>query len=277
MTTFRIGDVARLTGANISTLRLWEQHGLVTPERTERGQRFYTAEQVQQVHGILRMRRVDGLNMSAIKRVAAPAPSSTPPSPAGSRASKRAEAAAPPVLGLRFRAARNKLGMSLKEAAEATGLTMSFISTFERTNRGATMVSLQKLAVAYETTVTELTGGAPRPHKEAAEVVRRGKEEIAPQFEPGIKIHQLATSLHALDCQRWVLAPGSRSEGAYSHEGEEFIHVLKGEFIITVDGGKTLRLAAGDSVSFQSNRPHMWMTGEQGETELLWINTPKSY
>lgn len=280
MTSFRIGDVARLTGANISTLRLWEQHGLITPERTDRGQRLYSAEQLQKVHTIIRMRKVEGLNMSAIKRVSAsalPAEAGVAqPDGASPRLSPEPSSSAP-VLGLRFRAARKKLGMSLKQAADASGLPMSFISTFERTNRGATVASLQKLAASYETTVTELAGTGPRVLDEPAEVVRKGFEETAPQFEPGIKILQLATALQSLDCQRWVLAPGSRSEGAYAHAGEEFIHVLTGKFIITVDGGDTQELGPGDSVSFESLRPHMWLTGDEGETELLWINTPKSY
>ncbi|WP_129241670.1 MerR family transcriptional regulator [Achromobacter veterisilvae] len=279
MTTanFRIGDIARLTGISISTLRLWEQHGLITPERTEKGQRVYTDAQLQKVHTIQRLRRVEGLNMTAIKRVIA----SQFPSPpqASSDDASIPGSYTPDVtpLGARFRAARVSGGMSLKQAADASGLPISFISTFERTNRGATVASLQKLAASYGTTVTELSTSGSRSTAIAAEVVRRGEEIVAPQFEPGIRILQLANQLQALDCQRWILAPGVRSEGAYSHAGEEFIHVLKGELIITVDNDAAVRLHVGDSISFDSRKPHMWVANGEGETELLWVNTPKSY
>lgn len=277
MESFRIGDVARLTGASISTLRLWEQHGLITPHRTDRGQRLYSPEQLQKAHMIVRMRKVEGLNMSAIKRVQAQdvAVKSTEMSSRGSESVVRQEEYGP-TLATRFRTARAKAGLSLREVSDLSGLPMSFISTFERTNRGATVASLQRLAECYNTTVTELSTGGPRPKENAAEVVLSGKEEVAPHFQPGIKILQLASTLESLDCQKWVLAPGARSEGAYSHAGEEFIHVLRGEFIISVDGGPPQSLRPGDSISFESRRPHIWLAGEL-ETEVLWVNTPKSY
>lgn len=274
MTTFRIGDVARLTGTNISTLRLWEQHGLLTPERTDKGQRLYTPEQLQKVHTILRLRRVDGLNMSAIRRVVSGSEDAAiTPAQDAKEQSNGSES----ELGARFRAARVKSGISLKDAAEGSGLPISSISTFERTSRGATVSSLQKLAAAYGTTVTELSGSGQRAAQGAAEVVRAGEEEVAPQFEPGIQILQLANALQSLDCQRWVLSPKVRSEGAYSHAGEEFIHVLKGEFHISVDGEGMQVLGPGDSISFESRKPHIWHAGDTGTTELLWVNTPKSY
>ncbi len=274
-TNFRIGDIARLTGASISTLRLWEQHGLVTPVRTSRGQRVYTDEQLQKVFAIQRMRRIEGLNMTAIKRVL----SQFTPGKGGASGEAVASAKSDsdnPALGSCFRAARMSRGMSLKQAAESSGLPVSFISTFERTNRGATVASLQKLAASYGTTITELSASNQPSSVAVAEVVRVNEEVVAPQFEPGIKICQLANRLQALDCQRWVLSAGARSEGAYSHVGEEFIHVLKGELIITVGEEAATHLYVGDSISFESRKPHMWVAGEQG-AELLWVNTPKSW
>ncbi|ADP14351.1 MerR family regulatory family protein 2 [Achromobacter xylosoxidans A8] len=283
MSEYRIGDVARLTGTNISTLRLWEQHGLLVPARTETGQRIYSDADLARVSHIVRLRQINGLNMPAIRRVleesqAAAGAVAPPPSAGAAAAAPQAREMADAVaLGLRFRAARRHADLSLKEASDETSLPVSFISTFERTGRGATVASLKLLATCYGTSLTALSEASPKPSRNAAEVVRRGHEAQAPSFGAGIQILQLATSLPSLDCQKWILAPGARSEGAYAHHGEECIHVLRGEFSITVDLSAPVTLHAGDSISFLSARPHSWKVVGEEPVELFWVNTPKSF
>lgn len=49
-----IREVSRVTGVNAVTLRAWERrYGLITPHRTDKGHRLYTAENVQQIQEIL--------------------------------------------------------------------------------------------------------------------------------------------------------------------------------------------------------------------------------
>lgn len=49
-----IREVARLTGVNAVTLRAWERrYGLIVPQRTPKGHRLYSAEQVAQIQTIL--------------------------------------------------------------------------------------------------------------------------------------------------------------------------------------------------------------------------------
>lgn len=268
-----IGDAAQLTGTNPSTLRLWEQHGLLDPARSAAGQRIYSVDDIRIIRAIHRLRKEDGLNMSAIKRALAPnlARADSPVSRSSLRPDRNLG------LGRQFRLARQKQKLSLQEAAGVTGLPVSFISTFERTGQGATVTSLQKLAACYGTTITELSEPTSKASGNAPNIVRKNKARLAPQFGAGIKIFQLAESLESLDCQQWVLQPGAESDGAYSHEGEEFIHVVQGKFHISVAGGKVSELAAGDSISFNSQLAHSWRAVGDEPTILLWINTPKSF
>jgi DNA-binding transcriptional MerR regulator/mannose-6-phosphate isomerase-like protein (cupin superfamily) len=273
----RITDVARLTGTNTSTLRLWEQHGLLSPKRSASGQRIFGDADIARIRAIQRMRKVDGLNMSAIRRALVDQVSSVSGgepqrSAAGNKTAYPDDDSR--VLGVRFRLARQKAKMSLREAAEVSGLPISFISTFERTSQGATVASLQALASSYGTTVTELSRTGTRSTDR--QVVRHGKERVAPSFGPGINILQLAESLDLLDCQKWILQPGAESSGFYAHEGEEFIHVLSGTFHISLDGAEH-SLKPGDSIAFESQRPHAWKAGSDEPTILVWVNTPKSF
>ena len=52
--TYPIREFARITGVNPVTLRAWERrYGIIQPERTEKGHRFYTEEHIQHVRHIL--------------------------------------------------------------------------------------------------------------------------------------------------------------------------------------------------------------------------------
>lgn len=268
-----IGDAAKLTGTHPSTLRLWEQHGLLNPARSVAGHRIYSVDDISIIRAIHRLRKVDGLNMSAIKRALAPNLVSASSSVARSNLGPDSNLG----LGRQFRIARQKQKLSLQEAANYAGLPVSFISTFERTGQGATVTSLQKLAACYGTTITELSEPTSKASGNTPNIVRKNNARLAPQFGVGIQIYQLADSLESLDCQQWILQPGAGSDGAYSHEGEEFIHVVQGKFHISVAGGQVSELLAGDSISFNSQLPHSWRAVADEPTILLWVNTPKSF
>ena len=62
-----IGEVARLTGVNPVTLRAWQRRfGLVTPQRTPKGHRLYSQEQVDEINEILHW-LAQGVAISRVK------------------------------------------------------------------------------------------------------------------------------------------------------------------------------------------------------------------
>jgi uncharacterized cupin superfamily protein len=74
-----------------------------------------------------------------------------------------------------------------------------------------------------------------------------------------------------------VLGPGAASEGAYHHEGEEFVYVLDGAVTFWLGEREQYRLQPGDALTFPSTLPHRWRNRAGGETRLLWINTPPTF
>jgi len=255
----RIADLSRLTGVPASTIRLWESHGLIAPQRADNGYRDYAADDVERVGAIRRLRDVEGLNLSAIRAVLG-----------GAEGREReASPAAGWSLGARLRELRRGRAMSLRDVAAATGLPISLLSTLERTSRGASVASLHALARCYHTTfneLTRLTGPGFDP------VVKSGAGRMIPTLGRGIRVEQLAEGQRLMDCQRWTLAPGAGSEGSYAHGGEEFIHVLAGTLEMTLDGDQRFVLAAGDSIAFASSRHHAWRAPGPAATELIWVN-----
>jgi transcriptional regulator with XRE-family HTH domain len=178
------------------------------------------------------------------------------------------------TVGARVRRLRLARRLSIRELADAVGVSASVISTFERTSRGVGVKVLRSIADFFSVTVTTLSLGV-EPSRPGP--VRRNAGRRIATFGEGIETRALATGPKLMDCKEWVIAPGSHSDGAYSHAGEEFLYVLTGVLEITVDGLGTMRLEAGDSLYFDSTRQHSWRNPDGQACTVLWINTPASF
>jgi DNA-binding transcriptional MerR regulator len=260
---YRIGEAAQRVGVSPSALRLWEREGLVRPRRTDRRYRVYDDVDVAHLRRIRRMRQVDRLNAAGIRRAL--------------REPGRAEGHAEAALdGRLLRHLRVTRGLSLRGASERTGLSVSFLSALERGLTGASVATLQRVTAAYGTTMLEVFGGpddAP-----AARLVRAEDRQVLRTGGAEVRIEHLARGARQLEPQLFVLAEGASSDGAYTHDGEEFLYLLSGAVTVWVGDDETYALdRAGDALTFPSTLPHRWRNDARGETRLLWINTPPTF
>lgn len=251
---YRISEAARLVGVSPSALRQWELHGLVRPMRTPSGYRLYSEDDLARLRHVRRLRQIDGVNPRGIHRVLSGHP--------------RGDSAD----GRRLRELRRRHGLSLRVAAERSGLSESFISAVERGAARASVASLQRLTSAYGATLLDLLahGGSP------GRVVRR---DARPALELGsdVRIEQLSHDARQLEPQLFVLSPGATSAGAYAHAGEELIFVLSGSVQVELGDDEHYALGEGDSLTFPSTIPHRWRNDAGEEARLLWINTPPTF
>ena len=72
------------------------------------------------------------------------------------------------------------------------------------------------------------------------------------------------------------IAPGAGTDAFHSHDGEEFLYLLRGRLSIDL-GGEEFQLRSGDSFYFSSITQHRWSNPGLTETIVLWINTPPSF
>jgi DNA-binding transcriptional MerR regulator/quercetin dioxygenase-like cupin family protein len=277
----RISDAADIVGVSPSTLRRWESLGLIRPERTEGSYRRYSSTDLDLLRKIRHLQASGGLNVAAIKSMLAPsrggssfrAPVVTVvamPTPQAKSASQ-----ADVSRGGALREMRQKQGLSLRAAARRAGVSASFLSALERGLSGVSMATLKRLTATYGTTVAKLLRDSTF---HAGRVIRAAEiEDAAVAAGIGVKIVDLAPQAIHLEPQLFVLAPGSTSDGMYTHAGEEFIHVLTGKLSLSLEDGESYVLAAGDSVSFPSTIPHGWRNDADEEARLLWINTPPTF
>jgi DNA-binding transcriptional MerR regulator len=258
--TYRIGEAARRVGVSASALRTWEREGLLRPARSDGRYRLYSDADLDHLRSIRRLREVDRLNAPGIRRVLR---------------ETTATAHDRRVDGRPLRRLRQRQGLSLREAGERTGLSVSFLSALERGVSGASIATLQRLTAAYGTTMSELFGP---PIEKRQRLVRAGRRPVLRLGDASVRIEQLARGATQLEPQLFVLAEGATSDGSYTHDGEEFLYLLSGAMTVWVGDDETYRLTTeGDALSFPSTMPHRWRNDARGETRLLWINTPPTF
>lgn len=267
---YKVAEAARMAGVSASTLRLWESQGLVVPGRSDTGHRQYSADDVARLKKIAWYRTERGLNPAAIRQ----ALDSEGAGLEAGAAMTVVDGDASLGVGRKFRALRHAAGRTLDQVAGDIGIATSVLSTFERTSQGVTFRVMHDLAEYYGTTVSKLSG---EDEAELRSLVRAGEWKFWPETSPGVTVQVLADGRNMMDCHRFVLSPGASSDGAYRHEGEEFIHVLSGRFEMVLDGDEFHDLGPGDSLYFDSRRHHSWRNRHDGETVLIWINTPPTF
>ena len=256
----RISEVARRVGISSSALRAWETLGLVTPQRTQSRYRIYNEEDVRLLQRAIFLRRARGLNPAAIVHILKRQGVVSPP----------AENAASP--GARFRRLRQRRRLSLTQVARATGVSVGFLSALERGQMSASIATLRRIARYYRTNILSFFEAA----KDNSRLVRPTERKVL-ETSKGVRMELLAWGNTAMEPHLFRIKPGGNSGESYTHEGEEFLHVLRGEFELWLNHNEHYRLAPGDSLYFESSTPHRWKNPGKSESWLLWINTPPTF
>jgi len=258
--TLRISEVAARVGISSSALRAWEALGLVAPTRTLSRYRLYKEDDVRLLKRAVFLRRARGLNPAAIVHVLKrQGVVSTP-----------AENTASP--GLRFRRLRQRKGLSLAQVARATNISVGFLSALERGQMRASIATLRRIARYYDTNILSFF----EPAADNSRVVRPSERKVL-ETTKGVRMELLAWGNTAMEPHLFRVKPGGGSGESYTHEGEEFLHILRGEFEIWLNTDEHYRLKPGDSLYFQSTTPHRWRNPGKTESWLLWINTPPTF
>ncbi len=164
-------------------------------------------------------------------------------------------------LGARVRKYREERGLSIEQLAEAAGVSSELVVSLEKENIYPSLAPLQKVARAMNirlgTFMDDVEVNDPL-------VVRRGEQEtdLAMQKSKGTKAAFIYHSLGKGKADRNMepffieISPEPEADRAISsHQGEEFIVVVKGKILIKY-GQKEIVLEPGDSAYYNSAIPH---------------------
>lgn len=259
----KIGTVARRLGISASLLRAWEKLGLARPVRTGSNYRMYTDQDLRVLRRAVYFRRMRGLNAPAIldrlREEGLLNHKSPPLTPE------------PPSIGPHLRKLRLQRGESLATVAKAVDVSVGFLSNLERSQSGASVGIMRRLAQYYGLNILDFFGDGDA----SSPLIRPHERRVLPGGE-GVKMELLASGKITMEPHLFRVAPGAGSGERYSHDGEEFLYIIRGELSISLEDNE-YSLRAGDSFYFNSKTPHRWHNPGKKETTILWINTPPTF
>ena len=256
----KIGDVARKVGVSPSVIRSWESLGLARPRRTESKYRLYTADDVKLLKRARFLRKVRGLNAAAIVQLLKREGKVRPSADGNAGA-----------IGAHLRQLRARRRLSLAQVAEAVGISVGFLSALERSQMSGSVGTLRKLARFYKTNILDFFDASGSQQPPGASRGAKGAGSGRGRAHGTAGLGQYGDGAAPVSYRS-----GSGQRRSYTHEGEEFIYVLRGDLEITVDG-EEYRLKPGDSFYFESATPHRWKNPGRKETWCLWVNTPPTF
>lgn len=194
----------------------------------------------------------------------------------------------PENIGARLREARTARGLSLRSVAQALGVSASLISQVETGKTQPSVSTLYALVSHLGISIDELLGvkadatpvdedivlaAAPRtgPVKPA---VQRGTENPVLEMENGVHWERLAVGEGGpADALLVTYDPGASSsiEGRLMrHSGIEYAYLLEGELTLQLEF-ETFVLGPGDSLQFDSVRPHLYTNHGTSPARGLWF------
>jgi transcriptional regulator with XRE-family HTH domain len=204
------------------------------------------------------------------------------------------------VLGGRIRELRLARNHRILDLANMTGLTSSMISQVERGGISPSIDTLKKIANALDVSVGYFFENEeiPDPALSSQSPSKPESTVSYDQLRPDLNIVEISPVVH--EHQRKILSPGKgvnfyllnpnldgpiefiynvyepgsgTGKGLYSHPGSECGLILEGELVVTILD-KEYRLQKGDSITFDSAKPHSKRNEGKVPCICVWANTP---
>lgn len=183
-------------------------------------------------------------------------------------------------LGQALRDARVAKGMSLRAVASAAEVSPSLLSQVETGKTLPSVGTLYALVNVLGTSVDTLLDVHPTAPQASgvlpevtASPVQRGVRNPTISMENGVTWERLAVDANgAVDALLTTYAPGASSsvEGKFMrHAGIEYGYLMEGELVLRLEF-ETHVLTAGDSVCFESLRPHLYENRSDRPARGVW-------
>ncbi|KZE38661.1 hypothetical protein AV656_07085 [Bhargavaea cecembensis] len=172
------------------------------------------------------------------------------------------------TLGQKIKSIRKDKQKTLKQVAEQTGYSISFLSQLERGKSSATLESLKKISIALGVSpghFFEEEDGNPEPDGTNME------ERISAY---GVHYRNLAPRFSGSDFipMQVTLEPGQNGGRPITHAGHEFVFVLEGTLTVEI-GEELTELTSGQSLFYDARQPHYWYNRSVDRTVFLCISS----
>ena len=194
-------------------------------------------------------------------------------------------------VGQRLRSERERHGLSLRELARRLEISPSALSQIETGRSRPSVGTLYAIVSELEMSLDELFG-SQRTAAAASRAADAGGEEAGAtlvlrrdtrkgiDLESGVRWERLTpTAEQDADFLYVVYEVGGASsrEGTHMrHMGREYGLVLSGRLRVTIGFDEEHELGPGDSIAFESSRPHRLENAGSEPVEAIWFVVGRS-
>lgn len=172
---------------------------------------------------------------------------------------------------MRLRGLRDVLDLETHQVAEVCGVTLEQYELCESGTVDIPVGMLYSISKHYDVEMSTLLFGQ-EPHMESYFLTRKGTG-AAVKRSKAYKYQSLAAGFARRTASPFMVKvePNDSSEVTLnSHEGQEFSYLLEGRMQVTIDN-KELILEPGDSIYFDSTRPHAFKALDGKTIKFLTI------
>lgn len=160
-------------------------------------------------------------------------------------------------IGERLKGLRDALDLSAQEVADTCGIDIEKYHRIERGEVDITISNLMKIAKKYGVSADALMF-AEEPRMRAYSVVRQG-QGMTVERTKAYKYQSLVSGFSQRKAEVFIVTveptPNAHTIYKNTHPGQEFNLVLTGAMELYING-KTITLEEGDSIYFDSTKPH---------------------
>ncbi len=169
-------------------------------------------------------------------------------------------------VGERLRVARERVGLTLDQTAERSGLSKAHLSRLESAERQPSIAALLALSDALGTPVSALLG-----ENQGASPLTISTQDSPRHESKGLSIAPCSgyAGSVALEALRITVDPHRPLTPPAHHRGEEWLYVVKGILRLEYDG-EVHHLGPGVTAHFDAERPHR-LGAEGRPAEVLLV------
>lgn len=186
-----------------------------------------------------------------------------------------------------FRLAR---GITIKELADATGLSSSFISLLENDKTDVSFSNMQKILRFFDLTIADLSKHRPGDDKtvrlnDAKKIAKVRLAEagyIGPDKQGTVILELVSTKKKKKIWPGYFIMKPGAVLGPMQHQGEEFSHIIQGIFEVKLVDPKTgeeeiYLLHKGDTIYYPSTYLHTYKNLSKHDSIFLAAVTPPTF
>ncbi len=163
--------------------------------------------------------------------------------------------------------------MTLEKLASLTGLTKGYLSRIENSGKAPPISTLGKIAAALQVDIISLLKDEEEVHDGNLAIIKKEERRIIGSrgASGGYTYESLAYHMAGKNMDPYIITITDASPSAeFEHEGEEFIHILKGKIKFFYEG-KSHILEEGDSAYFNSGVAHSGISVDGSFARFLCV------